>query len=200
MEGMDVNRESVTIILLNGASSAGKTTVARSLQKIMSAPYLNVPVDSFAAMAPDAGQLGEPGSAPWQSVFNHLLSGFHHSLAALAAAGNNLIVDHVLVQGTEPQNWLEECLEVLAPFPVYFIGVRCPLEELRRREQERGDRGAGLAEFQFSRVHRHGTYDLEVDTAVSSADQCALEIKALVESKTHPQAFTNLRRRAGAAE
>jgi len=187
--------EGVTIILLNGTSSAGKTTIAKSLQQIMDAPYLHVPVDSFGAMTPGPDKLGETGSRLWQSVFNRVLSGFHHSIAALAAAGNNLIVDHVLVQGVEPQSWLTECLDLLAPFTVYFIGVHCPLEELRRRERERGDRGVGLAEFQLGRVHRHGVYDLEVDTSVSSAEQCALRIKELVERDAHPQALVNLRRR-----
>lgn len=186
--------EGVIIILLNGTSSAGKTTIAKALQQIMDAPYLHVPVDSFGVMAPGPDKVGEPGSRLWQSVFNRVLSGFHHSLAALAAAGNNLIVDHVLVQGVEPENWLTECLDLLAPFTVYFIGVHCPLEELRRREQARGDRGIGLAEWQLGRVHQHGVYDLEVDTSVSSAEQCALRIKEMVERDAHPQALANLRR------
>lgn len=113
-------------------------------------------------MAPGPDKLGESGSSLWQSVFNRLLSGFHHSLAALAAAGNDMIVDHILVQGVEPQNWLTECLDLLVPYTVYFIGVHCSVEELRRRAQVRGDRGEGLAEWQSNRVHRHAVYDLEV--------------------------------------
>ena len=189
------NTEGVTIILLNGTSSAGKTTIAKALQQVMDAPYLHVPIDSFEDMMPERQKLGEPGSPLWQSVFNRMLSGFHHSLAALANTGSNLIVDHLLIQGIEPQNWLTECLDLLAPFTVYFVGVHCPLEELRRREQARGDRGIGLAEFQLSRVHRHGIYDLEVDTTVLSAAQCALKIKELVERDAHPEALITLRQR-----
>jgi chloramphenicol 3-O phosphotransferase len=188
-----LEREGVRVILLNGTSSAGKTSIAKALQQIMDAPYLHVPVDSFGAMAPGPEKLGESGSPRWQSVFSRLLSGFHHSLAALAAAGSNLIVDHVLIQGEEPENWLTECLDLLAPFTVYFIGVHCPLEELRRRERARGDRGEGLAEYQLSRVHRHGVYDLEVDTSVLSADQCAVRIKKRVEGDASPQALVTLR-------
>lgn len=188
------NTKSVTVILLNGASSAGKTSIAKKLQQVLKGVYLHVPVDSFAVMAPGPDKLGESGSPLWQSVFNRLLSGFHHSLAALAGAGNNLIVDHVLVQGVEPQNWLTECLDALAPYTVYFIGVRCPVEELQRRELARGDRGKGLAEWQSSRVHRHGFYDLEVDTSVLSAEQCALSIQALMEHTANPQALINLRK------
>ncbi len=191
--------KSPTIILLNGTSSAGKTTIAKALQQVMEAPYLHVPVDSFGAMAPGPEKLGEPGSRLWQSVFNQMLSGFHHSLAALAAAGNNLIVDHLLMQGVEPHNWLTECVDVLEPFTVYLIGVHCPLEELQRRERARRDRNEGLAASQIDRVHRHGVYDLEVDTACFSAEQCALTIKQLVESNACPQALITLRRRCQAA-
>lgn len=188
------NREGVTIILLNGTSSSGKTTIAQALQQIMDAPYLHIPIDSFEDMMPDRERLGEPGTFLWQSVFNRLLSGFHHSVAALAAAGSNLIVDHLLIQGVEPENWLTECLDLLTPFTVYFIGVHCPLEELRRREQARGDRGEGLAEWQLRHVHRHGVYDLELDTSALSAEQCALRIKELVERDGFPQALITLRR------
>ena len=160
----------------------------------MDAPYLHVPIDSFEDMMPGRDRFGEPGSPEWQSLFNRTLSGFHHSVAALAAAGSNLVVDHLLIQGVEPQNWLAECLDLLAPFTVYFIGVHCPLEELRRREQERGDREEGQAERQLGHVHRHGVYDLELDTSVLSAEQCALKIKELVEHDTHPQALITMRR------
>ena len=54
----------------------------------MEEPYLHLPVDSFGAMAPGSEKLGEPGSPLWQSVFNRTLSGFHHSIAALANAGS----------------------------------------------------------------------------------------------------------------
>jgi chloramphenicol 3-O phosphotransferase len=186
------NTEGVTIILLNGTSSAGKTSIAQCLQQILDAPYLHVPVDSFGIMAPGPDKIGEPGSRQWQSVFNRLLSGFHHSLAALAATGNNLVVDHILLQGVEPENWLSECLDLLAPYTVYFIGVHCPLEELRRREQARGTRGVGLAESQLGKVHQHGVYDLEVDTSVLSPEQCAHKIKDLMEQNPHPQALWKL--------
>lgn len=195
MENRTENKEGVTIILLNGTSSAGKTTLAKALQGIMDAPYLHAPIDSFKDMMPEAEIFGEPGSSQWQPLFDRMLSGFHHSLAALAGAGNNLIVDHLFVQRAEPQKWLMECLDLLSPFTVYFIGVHCRLEELRRREQARGDRGEGLAEWQLSRVHRHGVYDLEVDTLALSATQCALKIKALVKRDAHPQALATLRQR-----
>jgi chloramphenicol 3-O phosphotransferase len=187
------NSKGVTIILLNGTSSAGKTTLAKALQKVMDVPYLHVPVDSFEDMIPGSDKFGEPGSGSWQPIFNRVISGFHHSLAALANTGSNLIVDHLLVQGVEPHNWLEECLDQVAPFTVYLVGVHCPLEELRRRETARGDRGIGLAERQLSQVHQHGVYDLEVDTSLLSPEECAILIKKRVELGPAPTALAAVR-------
>ena len=41
------------VILLNGASSAGKTTLARELQVVAKHPYLRLSVDDFLAMLPE---------------------------------------------------------------------------------------------------------------------------------------------------
>lgn len=53
-----------------------------------------------------------------------------------------------------------------------------PLDVLEAREHARGDRLIGLARCQYGRVHRGMIYDLEIDTAVASALECARKIKA----------------------
>ena len=112
----------------------------------------------------------------------------HHCIAASVLAGNNIIVDHVL----EDKQWLEECVRLLAGFSVLFVGVRCSLEELERRERKR-NRQQGLAGYQFGLVHAHGVYDLEVDTSVYSPMDCALQIKEALRDIHSSNAFTNLR-------
>ena len=42
-----------------------------------------------------------------------------------------------------------------------------------RREEERGDRPVGLARSQVRAVHAHRRYDVEVDTAWQSVEECA---------------------------
>ena len=170
------------IVLLNGVSSSGKTSIAKALRKLLDAPYLHVCIDSFEQMMPDRYDLG--GEFARQAVFNKLLSGFHHSLAALAQCDNNLIVDHVLVEGAEPLNWLSECLTLLAPYNPFLVGVHCPLEELERREQDRGDRPIGLARWQYARMHRQIAYDFEVNTSVSTPEECAAQIIAALSHQT----------------
>ena len=76
--------------------------------------------------------------------------------------------------------------------PVLFVGVRCPLEELERRERGR-NRDQGLARRQFDIVHAHKVYDVEVDTFTHSPIECALQIKEALLDNRSPRAFTRLK-------
>jgi chloramphenicol 3-O phosphotransferase len=73
--------------------------------------------------------------------------------------------------------------------------VRCPLEELNRREKERGDRMVGAAAMQFELVHQHGDYDLECDSGSASPRECAEQIKEFLPRQPARNAFTRLRER-----
>src|SRR4051794_16218073 len=94
---------SMKAIFLNGASSAGKTTIAHELQGVLDDTYLHVPVDSFLEMVPDRHWSDD---VEWADSAAPIISGYHHSLVALLKAGNNIIVDHVLRES----EWLEECI------------------------------------------------------------------------------------------
>jgi chloramphenicol 3-O phosphotransferase len=173
------------IVFLNGTSSSGKTSIARELLQVLDAPYLHMPLDTFVAMRTPR----DIGKKLGAIVFERTVKGFHHAIAAMAGVGNNLIVDHVL---REPP-WLHECVTVLAPFEVVFVGVHCALAELERRERARGDRMIGIAAWQFERVHAHHIYDVECDTSIDSALDCALHIKDIVQDGPPPRVFIRLR-------
>ncbi|HET8845303.1 MAG TPA: hypothetical protein VFN35_27770, partial [Ktedonobacteraceae bacterium] len=121
-------------------------------------------------------------------VAQHLFSGYHHAIAACAQAGNNLIVDHVLLE----QQWLQECVALLAPFSVFFVGVRCALDVLEARERERGDRIPGLAREQFERVHAHALYDFEIDTSLANPQECSASLIRALQQPQAPAAFQQL--------
>ena len=180
----------VTVIFLNGVSSSGKTSIAKALQSRLPDPYLHMQLDSFEDMVPD--RYDEAGAFAWEVMFPNLLSGFHHSIAALASAGNNLIVDHVMVYREGWHSSLIECAYLLMPFRAYLFGVQCDLAELERREIARGDRFIGTAARQFAPVHHYGTYDLQVDTTHNSAQTCATQILEFV-AINEPRAFHKLR-------
>jgi len=182
------------IIILNGASSSGKTTILHALQNKLREPYLNVGIDKFIWMLPKR-YLDRPlwddvlGLATQAGVLGHqLFSSMHKTIALLSRQGMNVVADHVLV---EPE-WLRECAELFAPLPAYFIGVMCPLPILLERERLRKDRTLGQAEAQFPLMHKHGIYDLEVDTSIQSVTQCVQAIKERLESQTPPTAFRQI--------
>jgi chloramphenicol 3-O phosphotransferase len=185
------------ILILNGTSSSGKTSILEVLQTTLDDPYLNAGLDKFIWMLPTRyldrplwdqvlGLAGEAGP-----LGHRLVSGMHHGIAALSRAGNNVLADHVLV---EP-SWVRECADTFAGLPAHLIGVRCPLEVVEEREKARRDRTLGQARIQFDLVHAHGVYDLEVDTSVESVDACAERIKAYICAGSRPSALRRLRQR-----
>ena len=173
----------MTILLLNGVGSAGKTSLTRALQAITREVFLHVQMDAFLAMLPDPC----PGGFTFETVQNNghpeviissgpagkrAMKGMRRSVAALADAGNNLIVDDVNT-GAE---W-HEYDSLLAHHTVHRIGVLCPLDILEAREAARGDRLIGLARWQFSRVHAGRNYDFTIDTGAATPEECARLIR-----------------------
>jgi chloramphenicol 3-O phosphotransferase len=195
------------IILLNGASSAGKTTILNALQEVMDVPYLNAGIDKFLWMLPkrylDVPLWHDVFTYAWQDneegqnleiragpLGHQLMSGMHRAIAALAMAGNNVIADHVLIE----EKWVQECSNLFTDLPALFVGVHCPLEILEERERARGDRTLGQARAYFHTVHAHTVYDMEVDTSLLSANICAQQIKQRLEDGSPPRAFQLLHR------
>ncbi len=177
---------SARIVLLNGVGSAGKSSIAKALQGITATPFLHVAMDAFLEMLPPAlwdhddgyrlvadEEDGQPSLAIHEGpVGRRLMAGMRGAVAALAAAGSDIILDEVLLGDTAA-----DYRRVLAPFTVHWVGVMAPLAVLEARERQRGDRALGLARWQYTRVHQGVTYDLEVDSSQMSADQAAATIK-----------------------
>ncbi|MFH8241269.1 chloramphenicol phosphotransferase CPT family protein [Streptomyces sp. NPDC018321] len=176
------------VIFLNGTSSSGKSSIARELLDVLDdGVYFHLAVDSFNSMRTKRAL----GPEELDAALRRTRQGFHRSIAAMADVGNNIVVDHVL---SEPWRLLD-CLTVLRPQDVLFVGVRCPLDELVRRELARGDRPTGLAELQYDLVHAHGDYDMECDTGTATPRACAEQIKDFLPRRPTPTAFTRLRER-----
>ncbi len=177
---------SAQIILLNGVGSSGKSSIAKELQKIAGKPFLHIQMDDFCAMLPESLQ-DHPDGFSFQEISENgkplvviktgpvgerALRGMRHAIAAMAAQGNNLIVDDVMLE-----NEREEYEALLSGFETFFVGVFAPLEVLEARERQRGDRMIGLARWQYDRVHRGKRYDLEVDSGGLGPQECATLIK-----------------------
>ncbi len=186
-----------TIIILNGASSSGKSTLLKALQNKLQEPYLDMGIDKFIWMLPSR-YLNRP---LWDEILGKahqsgalgltLFSGMHHALAATAQRGNNIIADHVLVEKV----WIDECASLFAEMNAYLIGIHCPLEILEQRERDRKDRTLGQARAQFDVIHKHAKYDIELDTSHLTTDECAN--KVIERIKNPPEAFHLLKNLTG---
>lgn len=175
------------IIVLNGVSSSGKSTVASELLAILPTPFFHMAVDAFGAMR---SELRTAALAPPEidTVLRNTRAGFHRAVAGMAAAGNDVVMDHVF---SEPWR-LRDCLSLFEPYFVFFVGVQCSVDALVRREQARGDRVPGHALSQLAVVHSHGVYDLECWTDHSSPRECAEQIARAWSTSSRPTAFDRL--------
>ena len=194
-----------TIIFLNGSSSAGKTTLAHALQNNLISPYQHVALDQFRDGLPDkfrglnapAGTEGSRGlnvvpadGHTTKIVFGEtgitLLKGMRRAIAAMADAGNNIIVDDIILH----EDFLEDYLQVFAHLQVYFVGVHCALSVVNEREAKRPGRFPGTAAGHLEICHAHSTYDIEVDTGTQSVDDCSS--KVISRLQRDPCAFDQL--------
>jgi len=175
-----------TVVLLNGVGSVGKSSIARALQRIAGRPFLHLQMDGFLDMLPEAC-LGSPEGMVFEPltedghpsvaihtgpVVDRALAGMRHAVAAMADQGNDLIVDEVATAVE-----MADYRRLLAGHRLHTVGVLAPLAILEERERLRGDREIGLARWQFPRLHRGIAYDLEIDAAEATAEDCAQRIK-----------------------
>jgi chloramphenicol 3-O phosphotransferase len=142
------------IILLNGTSSAGKSTLAKALRQKLEPQFCFYASDQLA----DAGF--RPAQAEARTAGREkFFEAFHRSIPAFAAAGLDLLVEHIV----EKQSWADDLAKLLSPFDTFWVGVHTPLSELERREQLRRDRQIGEAALHL-KTHSFCHYDVEVDS------------------------------------
>jgi chloramphenicol 3-O phosphotransferase len=172
------------VIVLNGVSSSGKSSIARCLQSVLSPSWLTFGIDSLIQAMPleihghRAGMtIGSDGTVVVGSEFRRLEMAWHHGLAATARAGAGIIVDDVFLGGGASQARLRSSQDGLA---VLWVAVHCDTSVAVAREMARGDRVLGLAASQSELVHVGVDYDVHVDTTHTSSMDCARTIAAHV--------------------
>lgn len=167
------------IILINGPSSSGKTTLALALQKQLDVPFIRFSFDLFLDHKAFPSEQIRSGRFSWEQMRPSVFRGLHRCLPALATAGNNIIFDHII----ETRAWLYELVSLVSGLDVFFVGLHCSLPELERRELQRGDRRPGEARQDFATVHSIPTYDLEINSEHPLEDNVALLVHAWKKRK-----------------
>ncbi|HUV58241.1 MAG TPA: AAA family ATPase [Acidimicrobiales bacterium] len=165
------------VVVLNGGSSAGKSTIANALQTLLSEPWLTLGVDNLIDALGPAGTessslitLSPDGRVSVDERFRQVEGAWFQGLAAIARSGTGVIIDEVFLGGGASQSRLSSALTDCS---VLWVGVRCDPDIASLREESRADRVRGMARTQSSIVHEGVSYDIEVDTSVMSGLECA---------------------------
>jgi chloramphenicol 3-O phosphotransferase len=201
---------SAHIVFLNGASSAGKTSIAGWIQNLATVGYFMTGWDHMAqALRLDVNRISndtdEPSEHPWFEwvmsttrpgltdfrigmLGRTLMTTMHRSAAELVRSGINVLVDDVFFD----QEVVRSTVEIFDGLPVWYVGIRCPVDVVEAREVARGDRMVGLGRVLSEVVHTFGPYDIEVETSQVSARQGAERILAAIGSGARPSAFARM--------
>ena len=190
------------IVVLNGAPRSGKSSIAAAIQETFDGLWVNLGVDVARSMTPARFQPGiglRPGEPdhPAAPVVPVLYAALYESIAAHADEGVNVVTD----VGHHDVTILRDCARRLAGRRAVLVGVRCPIEVVMERRNASApgsyatgapdDPPAPVRRWQED-VHVPGVYDLDVDTSVSSPEDCADAIRRLLAEMPSPTAFERL--------
>jgi chloramphenicol 3-O phosphotransferase len=171
---------STQVIVLNGASSSGKTSIARNLQGMLPTPWLLLGIDDLIRAIPDKGiedgtllHIRDTGQVVVGPGWRRLEASWYVGIATIAASGTGVIVDEVFLDGGGGQDRLRTALSGLG---VLWVGVTCDRDVAMAREALRPDRVGGQSESQAIVVHEGVTYDLIVDTSLVTSESCAASV------------------------
>lgn len=164
------------VIVLNGGSSSGKSTIARRLQDQLPETWLSLSIDMFVDAMPGEGiAISTDGDVQPDDTFSRLEMAWMAGVAAMVEAGAKVIIDDVFLSGRASQ---DRWRQALAGLNTLWVAVRCDATTAEARERARGDRVAGMAAKQAEIVHEGVGYDVEVDTTDTAAEECARVIAA----------------------
>jgi chloramphenicol 3-O phosphotransferase len=165
------------IIVLNGVSSSGKSSLAKELTKLLP-DFFAFSVDDYDLVIEKMEDREKERLIPIETEYF-----YYKNVAMFSDRGVNLILDQII---HDPLT-LKCFQETLNGYPLLLVGVHCPIDELKLREQTRGDRRIGLAAYQLEYVHKQEKYDIEVNTHNQSLSECAKQIVDRLKSSTYIQ-------------
>ena len=156
------------IILLNGPSSSGKSTLSKNLQNLLKEKfdlqYYIVSIDDFMKLATD--------ETIYEDDVYEISSDMNNKALEAIESYDGVIIDHVITS----ERIFNELISDLSLFPVFKVHTKCPLDVLIKREIERNNRCIGSAESSYTYLYPKDNYDFTVNTHLDTSANCAIKI------------------------
>jgi chloramphenicol 3-O phosphotransferase len=181
------------VIVLNGTSSSGKTTLAQALVEQFAetgACWIVIGIDDYIGRLPPEWHriadhvgpfasdgltfdLDTPGGIRVGPVGEQLLAAYRGAVRAAARAGLHVVVDDVAIGTGAVDAWDE----ALAGVDVLRVRVDADDAVKATRESARGNRLVGIARAQGPYIHEGMRYDLAVDTSTDDPASTAARVR-----------------------
>lgn len=159
------------IVVLNGPSSAGKSTTATAFQALMPGPWWHTGMDALSAMLPaDEARRAMCG-------VERFVTALHRFVADLAHQGHDVVYE----TGFLEEGWVEDFRRETARLRVFVVEFSLSLEAVRTRESARADRLDGYSEASYGRLLRPFPEALMLDAEGLNPDERARAIREFVE-------------------
>jgi chloramphenicol 3-O phosphotransferase len=208
------------LIILNGGSSSGKSTLAEHFQNMNNEPYVRLGIDRFWLAIPPKELVLEKAHPDYYSikifykndlpyfdiipgpVLDKVMYASYECINCYLKAGVNVISDQLFWK----KDWLKGILKSINDeHLIYWIGVYISDEQGAKREAQRGDRSSkdkdtaantrheGWNRRTSELTHNGMLYDFELDTSFDTPDTLAKKMKKFIDSNANPTANKKLK-------
>jgi len=159
------------LIILNGPSCVGKTTLATTFQNTVSETYFRVSVDDYLSMVPKSKLYLDNGIN-----IRNVIHFMHSSIRLLLEEEINVIVDMIYLQKYGTESVIDECSCFFKNYDVMMIKLKCELKELKRRAEIRGNRDYNDIQRQIAMQFPDTSFDMVLDTFQYNVEECVESI------------------------
>lgn len=194
------NKKYGKVIILNGPSATGKTSLQKEFQELMRIEkdelWIKIGIDnSFDNVLPPitldnldfyrtknnirwVENTVDQNNNPVVTLYigsqgKKVIDGMHDAIVAYAKSGNNVIVDYIMYDPL----WYSELEKKLEGVPHYWIKLDIDLKTLEEREKSRNTSPVGHARSHYFSVHKNIKYDYVINCNTKTAKELALELK-----------------------
>ena len=174
-----MSRAQPALIVLNGASSSGKTLTAQALVKALGPDCVVSGLDDILErvqpFGPDDGGLLRGVRVAWFQLTDgrlRLFKTLHREALAHYQSGRNVVLEMALMD----RRALQDAAACFATLNALLVAMNPPLAVSEQWEAQRGDRPSGQARKHYDLIHAHGIYDLRLDPSQMTPADCATAI------------------------